>query len=44
LGATDGDPLFDLFGQAEQALQRLSDELHDRSIPSGPRQPLGPGG
>jgi hypothetical protein len=40
LGVTDGDPLFDLFGEAERALQRLSDELHERSIPSGPRQPL----
>jgi hypothetical protein len=44
LRATDGDPLFDLFGQAERALQRLPDELHNQSIPSGPRQPLEPGG
>jgi hypothetical protein len=43
LGATDGDPLFDLFGEAERALQRLSDELHNRSI-SGQRRPWEPGG
>ena len=44
LGAVDGDPLFDLFGQAERALQRLSDELHNRSIPSSGRRPWEPGG
>jgi hypothetical protein len=44
LAATVGDPQFDLFGQQERALQRLSDESHNRSTPSGPRQPLEPGG
>ena len=43
LGAVDGDPLYDLFGEAERALQRLSDELHNRSL-SGPRRPWEPGG
>jgi hypothetical protein len=42
-GATDGDPLYDLFGQAERALQPLSGELHNRSI-RGPRRPWEPGG
>jgi hypothetical protein len=44
LGAVDGDPLFDLFGAAERALRRLSEELHNRSIPSGGRRPWEPGG
>jgi hypothetical protein len=39
LGAVEGDPMYDLFGLAERALQRLSDELHHRSI----RGPRGPG-
>lgn len=43
LGAEAGDPLYDLFGEAERALQRLSDELHDRSL-SGPRRSWEPGG
>jgi hypothetical protein len=43
LGAVDGDPHYDLFGQAERALQRLSEELHNRSI-TGPRRPWEPGG
>ena len=43
LGAVTGDPQYDLYGQAERALQRLGDELHSRSI-SGPRRPWGPGG
>ena len=43
LGAVDGDPLFDLFGHAEAALQRLSEELHNRSI-TGPRRLWEPGG
>ena len=42
LGAVDGDALFDLFGEAERALRRLSDELHNPSI-SGPRRPWEPG-
>jgi hypothetical protein len=28
LGAVDGDPLFDLFGEAERALRRLSEECN----------------
>lgn len=42
LGATDGDPVYDLFGQAERALQRLSDELHNRSLDRD-RRPWEPG-
>jgi hypothetical protein len=38
-----GDPQYDLFGEAERALQRLSYELHNRSL-SGPRRPWEPGG
>jgi hypothetical protein len=44
LGAVDGDPLFDLFGEAERMLRRLSEELHNRSIPSGQRRPRELGG
>jgi hypothetical protein len=44
LGAKDGDPLFDLFGEAEAAIRCLVDELHNRSIPSGGRRPWEPGG
>jgi len=43
LGAKDGNPPFDLCGQAEAAL-RLSEELHNRSVTSGPRRPLERGG
>ena len=43
-GATDDDPLFDLFGEAEAALRQLSEGLHLRSIPSGGRQRWEPGG
>ena len=44
LGAVDGDPLFDLFGQAEAALRRLLEELHNSSIPSSGPRPWEPGG
>ena len=43
LGALDGDPLFDLFVEAERVLPRLSEELHNRSTPSGGRRPWEPG-
>jgi hypothetical protein len=44
LGARDGDPLFDLFGETEAALRCLAEELHNRSIPSSGRRPWEPGG
>jgi hypothetical protein len=43
VGGVPGDPLYDLFGEAVRALQRLSDGLHSRSI-GGPRPPREPGG
>jgi hypothetical protein len=43
LGVGPGDPLYDLFQQAEDALRRLAAELHDRSIVCGDRRPRGPG-
>jgi hypothetical protein len=36
LGVQDGDPVFDLFGEAEQAMSRLAAELHNRSLPGRP--------
>jgi hypothetical protein len=39
-----GDPLYDLFGEAERALTRLAAELHSRSIVIGERRPCEPGG
>ena len=42
LGARPGDRLYDLFAAAEAVLQRLGDELHDRSIVRGERRPWEP--
>jgi hypothetical protein len=39
LGVGPGDPLYDLFGEAEEALTRLAAELHGRSIVVGDRRP-----
>jgi hypothetical protein len=42
LGVREGDQLFDLFGEAEQALTRLATELHNRLIVVGGRRPWEP--
>ena len=43
LGTGPGDELYDLFDRAEEALRRLADELHGRSIPTDARRPWEPG-
>jgi hypothetical protein len=42
LGVQPGDTVYDLFGEAEDALTRLAAELHSQSL--GPGRPWEPGG
>ena len=39
LGVQPGDTVYDLFGQAEDALTRLAAALHDRTLVLGDRRP-----